>query len=375
MGELAQFSRLKAELATATKIDEVKGIRDKAEALRAYCRQAKEGLPMQNKLAEIVIRAERRAGEMLRDGDKAKGGQPYQKKSTPCTMQGVETLADLGIEYTQSHRWQKMAEMPEDVFEEHIREVQADVKGELTTAGVLKLAKELDKDEAAEKRAADKAAQVAKSPAKPIIHMADGLTFNPGEPVDLLLTDPPYSTDIADIEAFAPQVVSLVRFVKPTGRAYICIGSYPRELRAYLNAPVPAGFKLDQVLVWTYRNIIGPAPKRLYKTNWQAILYFVGADAPDLDCPELNELFSVSDISAPDGRHDGRLHAWQKPDALAERFIRHSTTQGQVVFDPFAGTGTFVLQAALLGRQGIGCENDQGMLDIAVGRGCIRGDV
>jgi len=66
----------------------------------------------------------------------------------------------------------------------------------------------------------------------------------------------------------------------------------------------------------------------------------------------------------------GKYHQWQKPDDLAERFIRHSTKRGDLVFDPFAGTGTFLLAASKLGRRGVGCEIDKKMIEIARKRGC-----
>lgn len=62
---LTHFDRARQELELASTIDEVKSIRDKAEALRLYARQARLCLDMQNRCAEIKIRAERRAGEML----------------------------------------------------------------------------------------------------------------------------------------------------------------------------------------------------------------------------------------------------------------------------------------------------------------------
>jgi len=46
----------------ATSVDEVKQIRDKAEAMRVYARQAQYTLEMQNMCAEIKLRAERRLG-------------------------------------------------------------------------------------------------------------------------------------------------------------------------------------------------------------------------------------------------------------------------------------------------------------------------
>jgi site-specific DNA-methyltransferase (adenine-specific) len=189
---------------------------------------------------------------------------------------------------------------------------------------------------------------------------------------DLLLTDPPYSTDIEDIEAFACTwlPVALAK-VKPTGRAYVFIGPYPNELLAYLTvAKSITNMTLENILVWTYRNTLGPTPKHKYKNNWQACLYFIGKDAPPLDCPEMVEQFSVQDISAPDGRQGDRYHEWQKPIEIAERFVRHSTKPGDLVLDPFAGTGTHLLAAAKLGRVAHGCDINQSMLDIAIKRGC-----
>lgn len=58
---LTHFDRAKRELELASSIDEVKQIRDQAEALRQYARQQKLSLEMQNRCAEIKIRAERRA--------------------------------------------------------------------------------------------------------------------------------------------------------------------------------------------------------------------------------------------------------------------------------------------------------------------------
>jgi site-specific DNA-methyltransferase (adenine-specific) len=58
---------------------------------------------------------------------------------------------------------------------------------------------------------------------------------------------------------------------------------------------------------------------------------------------------------------------------IAERFIRHSTKPGAVVFDPFACTGTFLLAAAKLGRKGIGFEINPDNANIAFGRGCKHG--
>ena len=192
--------------------------------------------------------------------------------------------------------------------------------------------------------------------------------------VDLLLTDPPYMTDIDDIQAFAHEWLPVaLSKVSRTGRAYVCVGAYPDEMLAYLSAP-RAGMELAQVLVWTYRNTLGPSPLRDYKLNWQAILYFVGPDAPPLDCPVMTEQFSVQDINAPDGRLANRFHEWQKPDDLAERLVRHSTRPGDMVIDPFAGTGTFLAAASRLGRRALGCEPDAAQIELCRQRGIVAGN-
>ena len=194
--------------------------------------------------------------------------------------------------------------------------------------------------------------------------------------VDLLLTDPPYATDVEDIETFAAEWLPLaLSRLKPTGRAYVFTGAYPDELDAYLGVLAELGLKArSQVLVWTYRNTLGPAPAQTYKLNWQACFYVRGPDTAPLSCPLMTEQFSVFDVAAPDGRHaDGRLHKWQKPDALAEMLVRHSTIPEALVVDPFAGTGTFLSAAMRLGRSARGADTDADMVKLCVERGCVRG--
>jgi hypothetical protein len=213
-------------------------------------------------------------------------------------------------------------------------------------------------------------ARAQAAPTKPHVTLASWETWLHEQPMcDLLVTDPPYSTDVQDIATFAQSWLPLaLAKVRSTGRAYVCIGAYPHELQAYLN--VQASMPVRQILVWSYKNTIGPSPTHEYKDNWQAILYFVGNDAPPLDCPIMNEQFSSQEINAPDGRLGDRYHTWQKPDTLAERLIRHSTKPGDTVLDCFAGTGTFLLAATKFGCVARGCDVSAEMLQIAEKRGC-----
>lgn len=341
-------------------LDEIATAANRAEALRVLARKAGVGLEAQNAAAYARLRVEREGGKML--ADMVSPGNYSANSNTPIR------LSDLGLSRVQSSRWQMVAGPSDDVFEAHCAEVRSAGK-EISQAGVIAVEKHRRREAEKERREQDRA-EIAPATAR-LVHTRWEGWLPRQEPADLLLTDPPYSTDIDDIETFAADwlPIALDR-VKPTGRAYVCIGAYPDELAAYLYVKTPAHLIRSQVLVWTYRNTLGPSPTYDYKLNWQAIIYWRGTDAPPLDSPEMVEQFSVQDLNAPDGRHGDRWHAWQKPDALAERLIRHATTPGQLVIDPFAGTGTFLLAAARLGREARGCEPDPDMLAIARDRGC-----
>jgi site-specific DNA-methyltransferase (adenine-specific) len=61
-------------------------------------------------------------------------------------------------------------------------------------------------------------------------------------------------------------------------------------------------------------------------------------------------------------------HPTQKPLALLERVITASSDPGDLVLDPFAGSGTTGVAAARLGRRFIGIDIDARYLELAVKR-------
>lgn len=126
-------------LAEATTVREVKDIRDKAEAVRIYLKQKEGCLEAQNNAADLKLRAERKIGWLL-EPDREKRGGDQKSKLHDVTL---KSLPD-GISRIQSHRYQRIASVPEPVFEKHVATVK-ERGDELTTVGVLRVAKELDR--------------------------------------------------------------------------------------------------------------------------------------------------------------------------------------------------------------------------------------
>ena len=63
-----------------------------------------------------------------------------------------------------------------------------------------------------------------------------------------------------------------------------------------------------------------------------------------------------------------KVHPTQKPEALLYRVMLATTEKGDVVLDPFFGTGTTGAVAKRLGRQWIGCERESGYREAALER-------
>ncbi len=78
-----------ASLKAIRRLLDAKGVADRAEALRVLAKRIGHGLALQNRAAEIKIRAERRGGEILAESIDKKGGRPPKKRG-----HHVSVLAD-----------------------------------------------------------------------------------------------------------------------------------------------------------------------------------------------------------------------------------------------------------------------------------------
>ncbi|PIR05506.1 hypothetical protein COV56_02710 [Candidatus Kuenenbacteria bacterium CG11_big_fil_rev_8_21_14_0_20_37_9] len=141
---LNNWEKAKLAVAQCTRIDVLKDIRDRAEAVRAYYQQAKDGLEVQNNAADIKLRAERRIGELSRELPIKQGN----RSDLTSSHDGKKlSLKQLGIQHHE--RYEAIASLPEKEFEKHIQEVKASNQ-ELTTMGVVRLARQLKRPQPTE---------------------------------------------------------------------------------------------------------------------------------------------------------------------------------------------------------------------------------
>lgn len=138
--------KARAFLARCRDVDEVKSLRDKAEAVSRYMRTREAGEEMAIDASVIARRAERRLGELLREMPKAKGATAAagpgrgKRGSVQEPRFDAPTLADRGIDKKDSMRWQAIASVPEKTFEQQLRECIERGKAP-TAAAFVRLAK------------------------------------------------------------------------------------------------------------------------------------------------------------------------------------------------------------------------------------------
>lgn len=123
-------------IAEARTTDDLKFIRDQAQTAYYFLKQREYSFEAQQDAAEIKVRAERRLGEMLHDlrlNGHLGGG-----------VNNTTVLKDLDISPNESSRWQRLAELSDNDFEEHVASARASKK-EITTQGVYRLARSLER--------------------------------------------------------------------------------------------------------------------------------------------------------------------------------------------------------------------------------------
>lgn len=126
---------------------------NKMKAIETWAQAEKKDAELQNIIAEQKLRTQRVLGQLIKDGQKngelAKKGE--NKHNSLIHDGDKRTLTEIGISPQQSSDFQAIAAIPEKKFEDFITEKKTIIDNavkELTTAGALRLAKDVKKEDA-----------------------------------------------------------------------------------------------------------------------------------------------------------------------------------------------------------------------------------
>ena len=117
--ELISLDHARRLFRDATSFEEILEVRDYAETIRQYAENVARCVEMQNQATEVRLRAERAAGLYLR--------RLHLRGGKRCSNSHAESLnlEKLGIDRNESSRWQKIAQIPEEVFEGYFQSAYA----------------------------------------------------------------------------------------------------------------------------------------------------------------------------------------------------------------------------------------------------------
>ncbi|MCA9971506.1 MAG: site-specific DNA-methyltransferase [Anaerolineales bacterium] len=231
--------------------------------------------------------------------------------------------------------------------------------------------------------------------------------------VDLIIADPPYNIKKAEWDSFESQhayvewslrwIEQAARVLKPDGTLYVCGFS---EILADLKLPALRFFAGCRWLVWHYKN------KANLHSDWgrshESILHFRKSkqftfNTDDVRIPYGNHTTKYPErtqaessqygsgkehqkqvwrphpkgakprdvIEIPttcNGMHETTPHPTQKPEELFRRLVLASSNEGDLVIDPFLGSGTTAVVAEQLKRTWMGCDLNETYCKWAIDR-------
>jgi len=226
--------------------------------------------------------------------------------------------------------------------------------------------------------------------------MQDALPFLPDSFVDLLILDPPYNltkqfygatfsqrSDDAYIDWLRGWLPGLVRLLKSTASVYVC-GDWRTSFALY--AVLREHFIIRNRITWERDKGRGAVSNwknnaediwfctlgESYTFNVEAVKLRRRVVAPYRDEHgdpkdwDGNTGFRLThpanlwtDISVPFwSMPENTAHPTQKPEKLVAKLVLASSNPGDVVFDPFLGSGTSSVVAKKLGRVFVGVEQE-----------------
>lgn len=201
-----------------------------------------------------------------------------------------------------------------------------------------------------------------------------------GEAVDMVFTDPPYNVNYANSakdkmrgkdrailndnlgDGFYDFLLAALTQMVAHCRGGIYVAMSSSELDVLQAAFRAAGGKWSTFIIWAKNTFtLGRAD---YQRQYEPILYGWPEGAQRHWCGDRNQ-GDVWNIKKPQ-KND--LHPTMKPVELVERALRNSSRPGNVVLDPFGGSGTTLIAAEKSGRVARLIELDPKYVDVIVRR-------
>ena len=205
----------------------------------------------------------------------------------------------------------------------------------------------------------------------------------PDNSVNLVLTSPPYedfngagyggaTKDILFLKLYSEFFDCLMkevhRILKPNGQFYINLKN--KTLKKKLITPhwieFIEGFRLfnfKSYIIWKYSGSFDSTFSRFHN-DYEIIYHLSNGNDFTLNTEQEDKDPLTSIWYIPHHIKD-RLHPVQMPERVAEKMIKHSTNENDIVLDPFMGVGTTGLVAKKLGRNYIGIELNSEYIKIA----------
>lgn len=132
-----------------------------------------------------------------------------------------------------------------------------------------------------------------------------------------------------------------------------------RNMGLVVVAAEAVGWRVVQRLAWDKGNFT-MGDLRYYGSQTEDVLLFRKGE-PRLYVPKRRgNIFRASRWFTAEGNHN---HPSQKPEKLLREFISESTRPGDLVFDPFMGSGSTGAAAISLKRRFVGIEIDEGFFE------------
>jgi site-specific DNA-methyltransferase (adenine-specific) len=190
----------------------------------------------------------------------------------------------------------------------------------------------------------------------------------PDNSVDVLLTDPPYGMQYrakkwgkpmqgdGDLSWFPPFIQEAYRLLKPNTHAYLFCNEY--GLATFRSEMAAAGFKVKRLLVWVKDQHTAGDLGGDYANRTEYLLFGHKGRRKLNGHRDTNVLFFKRA-----GRK--RDHPTEKPEDILRYLIQKSSAPGELVLDPFAGSGSTCKAAKDLGRRFLGIEIDPRYAEIA----------